>query len=170
MRFIKLLHGFMSLFPCPSQHSLRSSNLTIGLVLEELAWQGLVPIGHKSIFLSDFKIWKWFCWLWVLIIILNNLYSQSKNVGTRSLFNLVKVPQGMFLNLGARGFELQRSISCSPSGIFEWFQRHHSLQRVIKKSLQKFQGVFMWKKLGEEERLQVIQMNTQFYMSDFKWS
>ena len=28
--------------------------------------QDLVPIGHKSIFLSNFKIWKWFWWLRVL--------------------------------------------------------------------------------------------------------
>ena len=47
---------------------------------------------------------------------------------------------------------------------------HPSLKRVTKKSLQKFQGFFMWKELGEEERLQVIQMNPQFYMSDLKWS
>ena len=67
-----------------------------------MVWQGLVPIGHKFIFLSIINIWKWLWLLWVLIIILNNLYLQSICFGTRSFFKIVKVPQGMFLNLGAR--------------------------------------------------------------------
>ena len=41
-------------------------------------------------------------------------------------------------------------------------------KRFINKSLKKFQGVFMWKKLEEEEILQVLQMNPQFIMCDFK--
>ena len=64
--------------------------------------QGFVPIGHKCIFLSIIKIWKCLWLLWFLIIILNNLYLQRICVGTRSLFKIVKVPQGIFLDLGAR--------------------------------------------------------------------
>ena len=64
--------------------------------------QDFVPFGHKCIFLSTLKIWKWLWLLLFLIIILNNFYLQSICFGTRSLFKIVKVPQGMFLNLGAR--------------------------------------------------------------------
>ena len=56
MRFIKLLHGFMSLFPCPSQHSLRSSNLTIGLVLEELPWKSCFVSSHFKVIRFDSKV------------------------------------------------------------------------------------------------------------------
>ena len=49
MRFSRLLHGFMSLFPCPSKHSLRSSNLPIQVVLEEMAWQGYFGSPHFKV-------------------------------------------------------------------------------------------------------------------------
>ena len=42
--------------------------------------------------------------------------------------------------------------------------------KVINKSLQRFQGVFMRKRLDEEVRLQVLQMSPQFSICDFKWS
>ena len=74
-----------------------------GLIEEVvMVGQGLVPIGHKCTFLSILKMRKWFWFLWVLIIILNNLYLQIICIGTRSLFKIVKVPQGIFLDLGAR--------------------------------------------------------------------
>ena len=56
MRFNKLPHGFMSLFPCPSQYSLRSSNLTIGLILGELAWQGCFSSSHFKVIRFDSKV------------------------------------------------------------------------------------------------------------------
>ena len=52
-------------------------------------------------------VWNWFWWLRVLIIILNKFYSQRKNIGTKSLFKLGKVPQGMLLNLGVRVLDLK---------------------------------------------------------------
>ena len=46
----------MSLFPCPSQYSLRSSNLTIGLVFGELAWQGCFGSSHFKVIRFDSKV------------------------------------------------------------------------------------------------------------------
>ena len=105
--FWKVWHGKVILV----HHISRLSNLVQkykGLIREVvMLGQGFVPIGHKCIFPSILKIWKWLWLLWILIIILNNLYLQSICVGTRSFFKIFKVPQGMFLDLGARVFNFK---------------------------------------------------------------
>ena len=57
----------MSLFPCPSQYSLRISNLTNGLVLEGLAWQGFFSSSHFKVIRFDSKVqgvdWR-SCYVW----------------------------------------------------------------------------------------------------------
>ena len=56
MRFSKLLHGFMSLFPCPGQHSLRDSNFTIVVDLEEMASQGYFGSTYFKVIKIDSKV------------------------------------------------------------------------------------------------------------------
>ena len=66
-----------------------------GLIEEVvMVGQGLVPIGHKCIFLSILKIWK---------VSMSSYYhpqkllSTKQSVGTRRVFKIVKVPQSIFL-------------------------------------------------------------------------
>ena len=147
--FWKKWHGKVILV----HHISRLSNLVekhkgmIGEVV--MVGQDFIPFGHKFIFLSIFKIWKWFWWLWVLVIILNNLYLQIIGIGTRSLFKIVKVPQGIFLDLGARVLNFREAYFAHIL-VFLSDSKNMLLFKWLSINTSNFQEKFVWRIPNDE--------------------
>ena len=81
--------------------------------------QGLVPIGHKRTFISNFKIWKWFLLAMSPDHHPQQLIFTKKEYWHKKFVQTCQSSSKHSLDLEARVFELQMSISCSPFGIFE---------------------------------------------------
>ena len=113
-------------------NSLRNSNLAIEVVLK--------------------LVWKWFWWTWVLIIILNNFYSQRKNIGTKSLFKLGKVPPSILLISRLRFWTSRRHILlifCHFWVIQKAYFSSKSYQQITSKVPKIFhvEGTWWWRKI-----------------------